>query len=125
MNRKTTAATTVSTGRLGERYAAEFLEREGYTLVEANWRWGRRGEIDLVMRRDHQIVFVEVKTRRVLTAGSPLEGVDGRKLQQMRRLATAWMAVHKQYGPYRLDVMGVYLRDGAEPLFEWLMDVGQ
>lgn len=117
--------TKLSTGEVGEWAAAHFLEELGYTLVDKNWRWGRRGEIDLVMREGDQIVFVEVKTRRSLTSGTALEAVDKRKLRQLRRLGAAWSSENRYRGPYRLDVLGVYLRGGREPIFEWLQDVAQ
>lgn len=110
---------------MGEWAAADFLEGMGYTLVDKNWRWGRRGEIDLIMQNLDQIVFVEVKTRRSLFGGSPLESVDQRKLDQMKRVSAAWLRENRWRGPHRLDALGVHLRGGREPLFEWLMDVAQ
>ena len=53
-------------GRLGEQCALEHLERLGYTLVARNHRT-RFGEIDLVVRGERALVFVEVKTRRALS----------------------------------------------------------
>lgn len=112
-------------GEVGEWAAVHFLEDEGYALIDKNWRWGRFGEVDLVMRKGAQIVFVEVKTRRTLAAGLPVEAVDDRKLRQMLRVGSAWLHENSFPGPYRFDVVGVYLRPGREPLFEWLQDVGQ
>jgi predicted RecB family endonuclease len=46
-------------GRLGERLAAEHLERLGYTILARNHRT-RHGEIDLIATHDGALVFVEV-----------------------------------------------------------------
>ncbi len=52
-----------SLGRLGERLAAEHLERLGYRVVARNYRT-RFGELDLVVTDEEVLVFCEVKTRR-------------------------------------------------------------
>ena len=52
-----------SLGRLGERLAAEHLERLGYRVIARNYRT-RFGELDLVVCDDEVLVFCEVKTRR-------------------------------------------------------------
>ena len=53
-----------------------YLTRQGYRLVERNYRT-RRGEIDLIVRKRDTLVFVEVKLRRSLNFGDPLEAVVG------------------------------------------------
>ena len=77
-------------GRLGERLAAEHLERLGYRILVRNHRT-RYGELDLVACDDERIVFVEVKARRS-GAGRPLEKVDWRKQGQVRAMALAWLS---------------------------------
>lgn len=95
--------------RLGEDLAARWLEELGYTILERNRRF-RNGEIDVVARDGHRIVFVEVKTRsgpRFL----PCESVDGRKQRKLHALALQWMAdSHCLDLPCRFDVIAVYLR---------------
>lgn len=49
----------------GEKFAADWFTRHGHVLVERNWRSGRFGEIDLILRRPMGLIFVEVKTRRL------------------------------------------------------------
>jgi putative endonuclease len=78
-------------GQLGERLALAHLERLGYRLVAANHRT-RFGELDLVVRDDHTLVFVEVKTRRSQRPDRHWERLDERKRAQVRRMAAAWLA---------------------------------
>ena len=52
-----------ATGYFGEDVARRILESRGYRLVEKNYTT-RRGEIDLIMRKNNEIIFVEVKTRK-------------------------------------------------------------
>ena len=76
-------------GALGERLAAQHLERLGYAVVARNHRT-RFGELDLVVCDEHTLVFVEVKTRR--GAGRPWDNLDPRKRIQVRRMAAAFLA---------------------------------
>jgi ComF family protein len=48
-------------GRRGENFAADYLERNGFTILARNWRT-EAGELDIVARKEHEIHFVEVKT---------------------------------------------------------------
>ena len=48
-------------GRKGENFAADYLERNGFTILARNWRTDA-GELDIVARKEHEIHFVEVKT---------------------------------------------------------------
>ena len=57
-------------GVLGESLASDYLTHHGYRILERNWRWPR-GEIDLIVEKDGEIVFVEVKARRSHRYGTP------------------------------------------------------
>ena len=88
-------------GALGERLAAEHLERAGYTLIERNYR-SRFGEID-VAARGRALVFCEVKTR--VSGGTrgpagPLDVDRDPKRRRLRRLAREWLSAHAGRGPY-------------------------
>ncbi len=80
-------------GILGEKIAGDFLERNGYDIVETNYRCAE-GEIDIVARQEDVLVFVEVRTRRSIGLGSPEESVTP---QKKRRLT----AVAEHYGQHR------------------------
>ncbi len=78
-------------GAVGEEAAARELQRAGWTLLDRNARV-REGEIDLVLERRGVIGFVEVKSRRSVTAGSPEEAVDERKAARVARAAEEYLA---------------------------------
>ena len=75
-------------GRLGERLAAEHLERLGYAIVARNHRT-RHGEIDVIACDGSTLVFVEVKTRR--GRGEPWDALHPAKQAQVRRMARAFL----------------------------------
>ncbi|MEY4397320.1 MAG: hypothetical protein RLZZ40_1076 [Actinomycetota bacterium] len=76
-------------GRWGETVAAEFLESEGYLIIDRGWRCPR-GEIDIIATRGSSTAFVEVKTRRSVKFGHPLEAITPGKFSRLRVLAGEW-----------------------------------
>jgi putative endonuclease len=85
--------TTTEIGRAGEGRARRYYEAHGYEVVAANVRVARV-ELDLVVRRGNELLFVEVKVKRGDEYGDPLEMVDERKLRRLRRAAETWLAAH-------------------------------
>jgi putative endonuclease len=62
-------------GREGEERAEKTLKKEGYTIIEKNYRT-RFGEIDIIAEEKDCLVFVEVKKRNTPTFGDVV-GIDG------------------------------------------------
>ncbi|WP_336786034.1 YraN family protein [Paenibacillus sp. MMO-177] len=103
------------TGQAGETAACLYLENEGYTVIERNWRC-RSGEIDIIATIDHMLVFVEVRTRRAGGRfGTAAESVDRRKQQQVALVAQVYLRMRQlTYPPMRFDVIAVTMsRDDA------------
>ena len=98
-------------GEVGERVAERWLRRKGWRIVQRRFRNGRR-DIDLVAERDGLVAFVEVKARRGLQFGQPVEAVNWRKQRELTRSAHIWIERHgRPDDAYRFDVIGV-LVDG-------------
>jgi putative endonuclease len=99
-------------GRAAEDLVATRLVACGWELVERNART-RFGELDIVALDGRTLVFVEVKGGRENSAFGPerpILGVDRRKQQRVRRLATAWMGERRDvpyYAEIRFDAVGV------------------
>jgi putative endonuclease len=73
-------------GQWGENYAADYLEKKGYSIIERNFRTPV-GEIDIVAQgmdgEETFLVFVEVKTRTTLNFGNPEDAVTNQKKQHL------------------------------------------
>ena len=80
-------------GKQGEELAERFLRQKGYEILERNYR-RFRGEIDLIAKDQAYLVFVEVKTARSSQFGPPIYRVDGRKKNQLGRIALAYYQEH-------------------------------
>lgn len=78
-------------GVYGERRAAAWYEQHGFTVLARNWRDGRSGELDLVVRRGSLVVVCEVKARASAAYGVA-ESVTPAKQARIRRLAGAFLA---------------------------------
>ncbi len=105
----------LSLGRWGEEAAARYLRKQGMKILERNMRTPV-GEIDIIARQGKTLVFVEVKTRRSLAFGSPLEAVGQFKQRQIRRTAQWYLGQGKGRGLQpRFDVVAVHaIGDRAE-----------
>jgi putative endonuclease len=110
-------------GRYGEDVAARHLSDAGMEVLSRNWRCDL-GEVDVVARDGDTLVICEVKTRRGLDYGTPLEAVTARKLVRLRRLAARWMAESGQHpSDVRIDVVSVLVRRHGAALVEHLRGV--
>lgn len=97
---------TVDTGRRAEQAAAEYLVREGYEILEQNYR-RRSCEIDIVARNHKVIYLVEVKYRADDHFGGGLDYIASQKLRHMQRGAEMWVSERQWHGEYSLAAIEV------------------
>jgi putative endonuclease len=93
-------------GRLAESMAAWALRLRGYRVVGRNLRVAGR-EVDLVARRGGLVVVCEVKARRRVRYGGPVEAVGERKQRRLREAAELLMARDPSVQRVRFDVIAV------------------
>lgn len=100
-------------GDQGEEAAIRFLVREGYHLLERNWRIGHL-EIDIIAEIHGLLVFVEVKTRSDGTNDDAAEAVNHTKQGHLLEAAREYTLLHHLDNPMRFDIITVV---GVEPPF--------
>jgi putative endonuclease len=111
------------TGQVAEQLVAARLAASGWEILARNART-RHGELDIVARDGRALVFVEVKAGRAGAAFGPerpVLAVDRRKQRRIRKLATAWLAAHRdlpRYAQIRFDVVGVTFDRGRVTDYE-------
>lgn len=99
----------IITGKEGEKIAAAFLKKNGYRIIEINFRCPI-GEIDIVAKEKDDLVFVEVKTRKSIELGYPEQAVGIRKQKKMSQLALWYLQKRKIADTNaRFDVVAVTL----------------
>ncbi len=108
-----------SRGHQVESWVAEQLSRQGLILVEKNFTC-RVGEIDLVMRDDESIVFIEVKYRQSTQQYDPVEAVTWRKQRRLIRASQFYLLRRwPNSNPcVRYDVVGVI--EQPTPAYRWI-----
>ncbi len=111
-NRRTSRARK-NLGESGERVAALLLEARGYRILARNFRT-RAGELDLVAEDADGLAFIEVRTRRGETCGSPEESLTARKRARLVALAFEFLQAHPQYADcaWRIDLVAIELDRG-------------
>ena len=94
-------------GRRGERLAVDYLREAGWTVVERNYRFGRR-EVDLIVQKGRLLAFVEVKTRAGDGCGHPEEAVTWKKRREIEAVASEYLARNPlPEALVRFDVIGI------------------
>lgn len=96
------------TGRQGEDRALAYLEEKGYTLVQRNFRH-RRAEIDLIVRKDQLLVFVEVKARQNTEYGFPESFVSPQQASLITEAADHYVREQNWSGMIRFDIVAITL----------------
>lgn len=94
-------------GRAGEAAAVSILRNHGFEIVRTNYRV-REGEIDIVAKLENELVFVEVKTRRSNSFGSPEESVSQRKAERLITAAQSYLAENgAEQSDWRIDLLAI------------------
>ncbi|TPV92349.1 MAG: YraN family protein [Myxococcales bacterium FL481] len=114
---------TTAVGRLAESAACQHLQRRGLDILARNELAGG-AELDIVAREqlpggEPTCVFVEVRARRSVACGHPLETIDRRKCRRLVHGARSWLLAHDLWErvEVRFDVCAVLL--GDPPRVEW------
>lgn len=115
-----------ATGATGEDIAVAWLEQQGWRILARNWRC-RAGELDIIALDPAQVVVVcEVKTRRGLGYGDPLEALTYAKVRRLRQLTAEW--AHSQperIARVRIDAIGILLAGDGTATVRHVRDVEQ
>ncbi|NKB75898.1 MAG: YraN family protein [Gammaproteobacteria bacterium] len=109
-------------GKAFEGKALDFLESRGLSLVERNFSC-RRGEIDLIMFHDQDLVFVEVRYRRNDAFGGAAASIGTKKQRKIRTAAEAYLQKNDSlmFKGCRFDVLAIE-GEGEALQINWISD---
>lgn len=97
------------TGLMGENMAAAYLTETGYEIVARNWRCSI-GELDIVAKIGHKLVFVEVRTRQGKRFGNALESITKTKQARLIELAEQYLKSEVAApSSWQIDVIGIQI----------------
>lgn len=99
------------TGNKGEGIACQYLIKNGYKILEKNFKVSF-GEIDLIVNKNNIICFVEVKTRNSLIYGLPEEAITEKKKSKIIKVAQYYIKKKHLYNYlFRFDVISIKLKN--------------
>lgn len=107
-------------GKLGEEMAVEYLQKEGYTILETNWTF-EKAEIDIIAQKENTLAVVEVKTRSSLEFGLPQDFVKPKKIQLLVKAVNAFVIEKDLDIEVRFDIIAIN-KEGKSFVIEHLID---
>jgi putative endonuclease len=102
-------------GKIGEQLAVDYLYRQGYTILERNFIYDK-AEIDIIAKKEEQIVVVEVKTRNSDFFGDPQDFVTKGKIKLLVKAANEYLVSNELDLEVRFDVIAVLKNKHVEKL---------
>jgi len=84
----------IKIGRSYEERAAQFYLDRQYVTLHRNYHAGHK-EIDLIVRKDNVVVFVEVKSAKSKSLGHPAERVTKKKIANLTKAAQQYLIENK------------------------------
>lgn len=116
---KTFTSKNQRTGEIGEHLAARYLINKGYTVIERNYtkKWG---EIDLVVKKNQKIHFIEVKSligiganvakdKKATGEYRPEDNMSQEKIEKLRRTVGTYLAEFHVKEDWQFDLVTVYI----------------
>lgn len=97
-------------GSFGEEQALNFLLNKGYKFIAKNWHYSKNAEIDLIMKEDKTLVFIEVKTRSNSNFGHPFEAITKTKIKNIKLAIQAYLNEHAddlKFKNFRIDGIAI------------------
>ncbi len=103
-------------GAKAEKQAVAFLKKNGYKIIEKNYRT-KLGEIDIIAKERDTLVFVEVKARKTKDFGNPKSAVTPKKMKKISMVALEYIkTIAYENKPARFDVVAICYADGREQI---------
>jgi putative endonuclease len=107
-------------GKLGEELAAEYLQKNGYVILETNWVF-QKVEIDILAQKDNILAVVEVKTRSSIDFGLPQDFVKPKKIQLLVKAINGYVTENDLDLDVRFDIIAIN-KKGQNFVIEHLTD---
>ena len=110
------------TGFIGEKMAAEYLLKKGFTILHQNWRHSH-WEVDFIASLNSTLHFIEVKTRRSRKFGYPEEDVTKKKMENLINASEEFIYLHPEWKLIQFDVLSINIDTNKSPEFFFIEDV--
>ncbi len=98
-------------GKEGEALAVNFLIKEGYIILERNYRFDK-AEVDIIARQEETLAVVEVKTRSSTTFGNPQDFVKPEQIKRLVKAVDAYISDKELKVDVRFDIIAIVKAKG-------------
>ncbi len=109
-------------GNKGEEMAALYLAKEGYTILERNWRF-KHWEVDIIASKGTMLHFFEIKTRTTNKFGNPEESIGREKMNNLKNAAEEYQYKHPTWKYIQFNVLSINLHYNMPPEYFLIEDV--
>jgi putative endonuclease len=99
-------------GKTGEEIAAQYLQDQGYEILERNWNFGQK-EVDIIAEDGERLIIAEVKTQKNKRFGPPEFRVNKTKQKHLIQAANAYIMRKRIDREARFDILAV-IADGTK-----------
>ena len=107
-------------GKHGEELAVEYLQKNGYEILETNWFF-QKAEIDIIAKKENTLAVVEVKTRSTVDFGLPQDFVKPKKIQLLVKAVNSYVTENDLDIEVRFDIIAIS-KQGQDFVIEHLID---
>lgn len=97
-------------GKEGEILAVEYLQENGYTILEQNFVF-QKAEIDIIARKGDWLIVVEVKTRTSTEYGNPEDFVNKKKIKLLVKAIDEYVEQSDLDLEIRFDIISIVKSD--------------
>lgn len=93
-------------GKKGEVLSVEFLQKNGYKILDKNWRF-KKAEVDIIALKNNVLAVIEVKTRSSNYFGNPQDFVTPKKIQLLVEAIDEYVTSKNLEVEVRFDIIAV------------------
>ena len=97
-------------GKFGEALAVQFLQKNGYKILETNWTF-QKAEVDVIALKDNILAIIEVKTRSSIDFGLPQDFVNTKKIQLLVKAVNEYVISNDLDVEVRFDIIAIHKED--------------
>ncbi len=101
-------------GLFGENLACDYLQKQDFEIIKRNFRY-KKGEIDVICKKENTLIFVEVKYRTSDAFGMPENSVNATKKKIFLRTANEYIFQEDWQNDIRFDIIAILHKSNQEP----------
>jgi putative endonuclease len=93
-------------GNAGEELAVDFLIKQGYEILERNYRFDK-AEVDIIAKLHNILAIIEVKTRSTIDFGNPQDFVKPKQIQRLVKAVDEYVTTNQLDVEVRFDIIAI------------------